>query len=60
MKNKVLELKNICKSYTEFKIFNPFNKDISKIEVLKNVSFDIYESEIVGISGKNAQVNLHY
>lgn len=53
MKNKVLELKNICKSYTEFKIFNPFNKDISKIEVLKNVSFDIYESEIVGISGKN-------
>ena len=53
MKNKVLELKNIYKSYTKFKIFNPFNKDISKIEVLKNVSFDIYESEIVGVSGKN-------
>lgn len=53
MKNKVIEIKNICKSYTKFKIFNLFNNDINKIDVLKNVSFDIYDSEIVGISGKN-------
>ena len=44
MKNKVLELKNVTTSYREGKV---------KREVLKDVSFSIYEGEIVGLLGES-------
>ena len=44
MKNKVLELKNVTASYQE-------GKEVK--EVLKEVSFSIYEGEIVGLLGES-------
>ena len=44
MRNKVLELKNVTASYKEGKEYK---------EVLKDVSFSIYEGEIVGLLGES-------
>ena len=54
MRSKVLELKNIHKSYKKFGFFNLFKKErTNKIRVLRNISLKINKSEIIGISGNN-------